>query len=144
MNPLFTLNATDARRDWSTVIETTVREKPQFVKRTRDYIVLTELNLFEDILSAYQYTADKFIEDNGSVTLSLNEIDLAENGKTESEARLSLGKSILEYAENYYNEFKLYSAAPNRKGHVPYVLKAIIIDDPKQIGDSILCQAGKI
>jgi hypothetical protein len=143
VNSMFMQNATDVRRDWSTVIEKAVREKPQFIKRTRDTMILADLNLLEDLLSAYQYTAEKFFEDDGSVTLSLNEIDLVENGKNESEARYLLGKSILEYAEDFYKEFSLFSTAQNRKNHVPYVLKALIIDHPGKIGDSMVCQAGK-
>lgn len=144
MNPMITLNATDVRRDWSTVMETVVREKPQFIKRTRDYMVLADLKLFEDLLSAYQFTANKFTEENGSITLSLNEIDLVENGETEAEARSLLGKSIMGYAEDFYKEYKLWSAAPNRQNHIPYILKALTIDDSGKIGDSlVLCQAGK-
>lgn len=126
-------------------METAVREKPQFIKRTRDYMVLTDLKLFESLLSAYQFTADKFTEADGSITLSLNEIDLVENGKTEAEARSLLGKSILEYSEDFYNEFTLWSAAPNRKNHIPYIFRALSIDDSGKIGDSVvLCQAGEI
>jgi hypothetical protein len=144
MNPMLTLKATDVRRDWSTVMETAVREKPQFIKRTRDYMVLADLKFFENLLSAYQFTADEFTEVDGSITLSLNEIDLIENGKTEAEARNSLGRSILEYAEDFYKEFTLWSAAPNRKNHIPYIFKALSIDDSSKIGDSlVLCQAGK-
>jgi hypothetical protein len=39
----------------------------------------------------------KIIEEDGSVTLSLNEIDLVENGSDEQSARINLGKAILEY-----------------------------------------------
>lgn len=144
MNTMLTLNATDVRRDWSAVMETVVREKPQFIKRTRDYMVLTDLKLFESLLSAYQFTADRITENDGSITLSLHEIDMVENGKTEAEARYLLGRSILEYAEDYYKEFPLWSAAPNRKNHIPYIFKALCIDDSGKIGDTVvLCQAGK-
>lgn len=143
MNPVFILNATDVRRDWSAVMESVVREKPRFIKRTRDYMVLADVKLFENLLSAYHFTADKFIEEDGSVTLSLRELDLAENAPTEAEARKLLGQSILDYAEDFYNEFSLWSAAPNRKSHIPYVLKALIMDDAGKIGDSIECQAGR-
>ena len=85
----------------------------------------------------------RYPEKDGSITLSLNEIDLVENGKDEAEARLNLGKSILEYAMDYYNEYETYSHSPNRKGHIPYIFKALIIDDPQKIGDMLQCQDGK-
>jgi len=143
MIDMFTVNSTDVRRDWSLVIDDVVRQKPKFIKRTRDYMILSDLNLFENILDVYKFTAQKFIEDDGSVTLSLNEIDLIENAPAEAEAKILLAQAILQYAQDYYNEFQQWSVAPNRKSHIPYVLKAIIIDDVQKIGDSIQCQPGK-
>jgi hypothetical protein len=104
---------------------------------------LSNLETMSDILSGYKFTADRYSEEDGSVTLSLNEIDLVENGKDEQEARLRLGKSILEYSSDYYEEYDLYSRSPNRKGHIPYIFKALIMDDEKEIGEGIKCQDGK-
>ena len=137
MNIMYAINATDVRRYWSAVVENAVREKPQFIKRTRDFLVLTDVKLMENLLSAYSYTAEKTIQKNGSVTLKLNELDLSENAPTEAEAKNLLGKSILAYAEEYYNQFALLSTAPNEKAYVPYVLKALMIDDGEMIGASI-------
>ena len=107
-------------------------------------MILASFTFFENILDAYKFSARKYVEDDGSSTLALNEIDLVENADSESAARLALSKSILEYAEDYFKEFSLWSAAPNRKGHVPYILKALILDDPKKIGELItVCQDGK-
>ena len=102
-----------------------------------------DLETMYEILQAYQFTVMKYPENDGSITLSLNEIDLVENGKDEAAARLNLGKSILEYAMDYYNEYEIYSHSPNRKGHIPYIFKALIIDDPQKIGDMLQCQDGK-
>ena len=143
MKQMFTLNATDVRRDWSAVMESVVREKPQFIKRTRDYMVLTDMKLLENLLSVYTFTADRFTEEDDSITLSLNELDLAENAKSEVEARKLLGKSILEYAIDFYSEFSLWSSAPNRQPHVPYILKALIVDNAEKLGESIQCRPGK-
>ncbi len=104
---------------------------------------MANLETISEILQAYQFTALKYMEDDGSVTLSLNEIDLVENGKSEEEARLNLGRSILEYSLDYYNEYETYSHSPNRKKHIPYIFKALIIDDPQKIGDMLQCQDGK-
>lgn len=141
---MFVMNATDVRKDWSSVTDSVIRERPQFIKRTRDQMVLASLPLFEMVLDAYKFSSKKMIEDDGSVTLSLNEIDLIENGVDEQLAKYALAESILEYAVDYFNEFPLWSVAPNRKGHIPYVLKALILDNPKKIGELItICQNGK-
>jgi len=73
----------------------------------------------------------------------LNEIDLIENAPTEAEARELLAASIMEYAQDYYNDYNCYSNSPNRKKHIPYVFKALVLDDLKELGESIICQDGK-
>lgn len=141
---MLTLNATDVRKDWSEVVDKVVREKPLFMKRTRDYLMLSDLDFMQSLLDAYHFTAQKETEDDGSVTLSLNELDLVENGKTEDEAKRKLAKSILEYSESFYQDFHYWSTAPNRKAHIPYVFKALILGDAEKIGELItICQNGK-
>lgn len=138
------MNATDVRNDWSTVVDATVRVKPQFFKRTRDYLFLSSFHFMEELLAGYSFSAVRMEEEDGSVTLSLNEIDLVENGRDERDARSKLASSILEYAEDYYSDFSYWGSAPNRKSHIPYVFKALFIGDIQKIGESIRCQAGKI
>ena len=140
---MFTINATEARKEWSTVIDNAVRKKPQFIKRTRDHVMILNTDLLMNLLKPYKYSAKIFIEDDGSTTLSLNEIDLVENDTTEYKAKLKMATSIIEYAEEFYKDFDYWSMAPNRREHVPYILKAIIEDDVNKIMESIECQSGK-
>ena len=135
--------ATAVRKEWSAFCDSVIHNKPKFISRTRDKMWFSNLETMSEILEIYQFTADKYIEKDGSVTLSLREIDLVENGKDEGEARLNLGKSILEYSIDYYNEYELYSHSSNRKKHIPYIFKALIIDNPEKIGDMLQCQDGK-
>ena len=135
--------ATTVRKEWSAVCDSVIHEKPKFIKRTRDKMWFSSLETMSEILEAYHFTAMKYIENDGSVTLSLNEIDLVENGKNEQEARLNLAKAILEYSLDYYNEYEMYSHSPNRKKHIPYIFKALIIDNPEKIGEQLQCQDGK-
>ena len=135
--------ATTVRKEWSTVCDSVIHDKPKFIKRTRDKMWFSNLETMSEILEAYQFTAIKYVEEDGTITLSLNEIDLVENGTSEQEVRLNLGKSILEYSLDYYNEYETYSHSPNRKKHIPYIFKALIIDDPQKIGDILQCQDGK-
>lgn len=130
--------ATTVRKEWSSVCDSVIHEKPKFIKRTRDRMWFSNLETMEEILNAYKFTAEKYIEDDGSVTLSLNEIDLIENGEDEQKAKMALGKAILEYSADYYNDYAFYSHSPNRKGHIPYIFKALIMDSPERIGESIL------
>ena len=141
---MLTMNATDVRKNWSEVSEKVIREKPTFIKKTRDYMMLSNMDFISTLLSGYEFSAKEFVEDDGSVTLSLNEIYLVENAPTEKEAISILANSILEYAVDYYNEFQLWSSAPNKKSEIPYVFKALILDDTTKIGECIKCQVGEI
>lgn len=140
---MVTLNATDVRKEWSSVVDSVVRERPSLVKRTRDKIWLSNIDVMSDILDNFKFTASKYIEPDYSVTLSLNEIDIIENGKNEEEARLHMAKAIMEYAEEFYNNYSYYSSAPNRKSHIPYIFKVLLNDDIESIGEDIICQDGK-
>jgi antitoxin YefM len=142
-NRINTISATDAGKDWSQLIDSVVREKPQIIRRTRDCVFIAEIHIIESILSAYNFTADKYVEDDGTITLSLNEMDLVVNGSNERETVQNLAAEILEYAEEYYNDFLYWSNIPNRKKHIPYILKALILDDINKIGESITCLVGK-
>lgn len=135
--------ATTVRKEWSSVCDSVIHEKPKFIKRTRDKMWFSNLETMSEILAAYKFTADRYIEEDGSVTLSLNEIDLIENGRDEEAARLALGKAILEYSVDYYNDYGVYTHSPNRKGHIPYIFKALIMDSAEKIGEDIQCRDGK-
>ena len=137
-----TMKATDVRRDWSKIIDSVIREKPAFIRRTRDDLFLSNIAILHSILEAYEFNASKYIEDDGSVTLSLDAIDLVENASTEGEAILKLAESILEYANDYYDNFDYWNRG-NRKSHVPYVIRALILNDSQKIGGLLKCHPGK-
>ncbi len=140
---MLVMNATDVRKNWSEVSDTVIREKPQFIKRTRDYMCLASTEFIQDILSAYTFTASRFIEEDGSITLSLNELDLIENAPTEEAAKQLLAKSIFEFSTDFYNDFSYWGTAPNRKKDIPYIFRALILNDTKKIGECIVCQDGE-
>ena len=138
-----TKNATQVRKEWSSVTDAVIHEKPQFIKRTRDYMMLSNIDTISNILSAYSYHAEILVEDNGSVTVALDEIDIVENDIDEEKALAKLASAILDYSEEYYKDFS-YWARGNRKAHLPYVLKALIIGDVQKIGEAIECRHGEI
>lgn len=143
MNDMLAINATDARKTWSLVVDQVIREKPKFIKRTRDYMILSDVRFLEVLLSGYYFSAERFVEKDGSITLSLNEIDIVENGKSEEETKQKLAQSIIDYAEDFYSDFQYWGSATNRISQIPYVFKALILDDVNKIGDQIKCQDGE-
>ena len=144
MIDMLAINATDVRKNWSEVSDSVIREKPKFIKKTRDYMILSNMEFMTSLLSGYEFSAKKYVEEDGSITLSLNEIPLVENATTETEAIEVLANSILEYAVDFYSNFNLWASAPNKKSEIPYVFKALILDEISKIGAVIKCQAGEI
>lgn len=140
---MYMKQATEVRKEWSSYCDSIVHDKPQFVKRTRDKMCFSSFDTMLDILSVYVFHAERFYEEDGSITLSLIEIDLVENAKTEEETLQLMAKSILEYSLEYYENYKMYSNSSNRKSHVPYVLKTLLLGNVQEIGENIVCQNGK-
>lgn len=137
-----TLNATEVRKNWSVTLDSVVHDRPVYMKRTHDNIAMINLDLLRSVLSAYTFNADEYQEKDGSITLSAEKLDLVANGENEALAKKALASEIKDYAEDFYNEFALWSSAPNRKPHIPYVLKALALN-PDQIEEEIVCRAGK-
>lgn len=80
-------------------------------------------------------------EDDGSVTGTVEELDLFGNAQTKDECLFLLLNDMREYAQDFCNEFTLWSSAPNRKKHIPYVLKILSSSDKKLL-EAMKCQTG--
>lgn len=143
MKELKAINATDVRKDWGSFIDSVVRSRPKFIKRSRDYIFAASTDMLKEMLKEYRLTATIYEEENGTVTVALEEIDIVSNGRAKEEALNLLASDLQEYAEEYYNEFEYWYSAPNRKAHLPYVLKILLQNETKDILSMIKCQAGK-
>ncbi len=135
--------ATIVRKEWSSVCDTVIYDRPQFVKRTRDEFLMLNMPTLDILLESYSFTAQLFIEEDGSITISLDNMDLVENGINYAEAKMKMGFSILEYANEFYENYKTYSVIPNRKSHIPYILRALAINDAEKIGGLIHCRDGQ-
>ena len=140
---MLTMSATEVRKDWSRVLDSVTRRRPAFIKRTHDNVVLASTESLSAMLSDVRYETNIFQEDDGSITLSLDALDLVVNEKSLESAKKSLANDIEEYAEEYYANYESYSVSPNRRAHLPYVMKALIADSTKELEDAIECHVGK-
>ena len=140
---MLTIPSSDVRKEWSSVMDTVIREKPVFIKRTRDHMMLSDTGTIWQLISGVKFIADMYREDDGSVTLSARDMDIVVNGADEAAARKALVRDITEYAEEYYQDFERYSAAPNRQGHLPYVIKALVARSPEELEGEVVCRTGR-
>jgi len=137
--------ATIVRKNFSDTIDKAIYERPQFINRTKDHAVLIGADIFKSILASVlvHYTSQYDKKSNTFVFVAEEISDIISYGQTEEEALDDLAKALLEYAHEYYDEFGLYSRTPNRKAHLPYVVKMLMLDDPQKIKELLVCQNGK-
>lgn len=140
---MLAMNSTEVRKEWSSVVDSVIRQKPAFIKRTRDYMMLCSTEMIAQLVSGVSIYAEQFTEDNGSITLSASDMDIVSNGTDLEFAKRELAKDIIEYAEEYYSEFEMYSRAPNRKNHLTYVIKALTAKFPEELEGAIICRPGE-
>ncbi len=124
-----TFNASNVRQEFSHFIDTVVRDKPLTIKRNRDYIISFSMEHVRLLLAYYRFHVRYVKEDDGSITGSLNEIDVVVNGNNESDVNHLLAKELIEYAQEYNDEFSYYYNSLNRKSHFPYILHVLIQDN---------------
>lgn len=124
-----TINASNVRKDFSHFIDTVVREKPLTIKRNRDFIISFSLEHLKNLLTDYRFHVTYFKEEDGTITGSLNEIDIVVNGDNHTDIQRLLAEELLGYAEEYNNEFSFYYHSLNRKSHFPYILQVLIQND---------------
>lgn len=123
------LKASDVRREWSKFIDEVKWIKPALVKRNRDIVAVLSIDMLEFILNKYKLTVEVKKERDGSYTGVLNKMDLMVNAGDMESLEHDLARELLEYSEEYMNEFALYYNSPNRKSHFPYVYRVMLAFD---------------
>lgn len=131
-------DATSIRR-WARFISSVARKeaRPVVIKGDQDFLAAMSLDVLNQLLEQYKLTLEYETEDDGTVSGSLNEIDLVANAPNVEELRLELAKALVEYATDYWNEFARYSRAPNRKAHLPFVLRVLTQPDLERVSNLI-------
>lgn len=140
---LLAVNATDMRKDFGSYIDKIVRTKPIFVKRSRDYFMGISIEMAKELVKDVTFTANKYIEDDTSITLALEGFDIVINAENKEKAIDSLIKALREYALEYYEDIEYWSSDLNRRKQIKSILKVLLIENDNELKESILCQAGK-
>lgn len=131
------INATEVRKEWGMFIDRVIHDKPELVKRNRDYFLSISLEHTMRLLDGYRFKAETLPENDGSITLALNDIDLVVNAPDLDTAKKELAAELIGYSKDFFKEFKTYYNAPNRNAHFPYVLKVVLMEDVDTIAELI-------
>lgn len=135
-------SASEVRKEWSRTIDTVIRERPVFIQRTRDNLIMLDLATFRLLFEHIRFHVSVYTEKDGSVTCSEDDLDLVENAASQEECIQQLITAMRDYADDFYREFALWSKAPNRRAHIPFVLK-ILASTNAEIREDVLCHDGK-
>lgn len=140
---MLAMSSSEVRREWSQVMDTVVRRGPVLLRRNRDYMMLCSDATISQLVADVSIVADQFVEADGSVTLSARALDIAVHAPDLQAAKSALAGDVMEYAEEYFQDFARYSQSPNRKGHLPYVMKALSARSPEELEGAVVCRPGK-
>ena len=122
-------NASDVRKNWSSFIDDVRWVRPALVKRNRDILTVLPVDLMENMLAEHMLTVEVWQEDDGSYTGVFKEIDLAANSKNMDSLEAELAKELIEYSEDYMDDFRFYYESSNRKSHFPYIFRTYLLSD---------------
>lgn len=128
-----TLNATDVRKHWSQFNDDVIRDGPRFVKRNRDKWAALSSEHLQSAFSQFTFNIIYFYEKDDTVTATLDGFDLVENADSADEAMELIVDELIEYANEYQDNFKLYFNSPDRRDQFPYIMNVLVQEDTEQV-----------
>ncbi len=135
MTMLTEMQFTEARKDLSSLYNKVYSTfEPVIIKRKQtEEIIALRVDLQKQLLSNFTLKAEILSEEDGSITLALDQLEMYVNGQNVEIAVCELVKDLKEYVIDYLRRSQLFFNAPNRKSHFPYVLKVLLCDTDEEI-----------
>lgn len=124
------LSATQVQNEFSQFVDSIIHQKPIAVKRNDDIFWSFSKQIAEELLAGYTLAIEYENEEDGSFFGSLVPLeDIVVHGKTMDDMIEDAAIQLVEYAQEYYQEFNKYYNAPNRRSHLPYILNVLSQND---------------
>lgn len=135
--PVAIENSSDVRKDWSRFIDDVIYRSPKFVQRnqkTDETFLTMNLSIAKALLEKYRFKINvEHDSEANEYIATIKDIWIVESGKTEQDAVTNYLKSFIGWSKDYFKEFDLNYNAPNLKPQLPLVMKALIINDVKEL-----------
>lgn len=130
------LNITEFRRSIGPAFSEAVqRHRPVKIDRgARESGVLFGAEEAAALVASCEFHPEVYREGE-AVSIWLPEFALYGRGASFSAARDDLLDEVRDYIEEYLDEVELYSRAPNRAGHFPFVIRAWLADASGELAD---------
>ncbi|HEX3012512.1 MAG TPA: hypothetical protein VHQ70_10900 [Syntrophomonadaceae bacterium] len=126
------LNASDVSSDFNGFIDKVVIEKPVVFKQNSNYIISMSREQVMSVFKDYIFSPI-FNEEDGIMTGTLKDFDLVVQGQSREEVITKLTVDLIDYTQDYFNDFQLYFNSPNRQKHFPYIIKVLLSDSFRQV-----------
>ena len=135
MTMLSELQFTEARNQFSTLYDSVFNSfSPAIIKRKKtEQVALLRVDLLKMILNDYKLNPEIIHEEDSSITLALDSLEIYTNNSTIDLAAKDLVEDLKIYAQDYMERSQLFLQAPNRRSHFPYVLKILLCDNDEEI-----------
>jgi hypothetical protein len=129
------LQFTDARKDFTSMYNEVFNSyKPMIIKRKQaEEVLLLRTDLQKMLLSNFSLKPELLNEEDGSVTLALDILEMYVNAETLDKAIIDLVQDLKDYAQDYIDRSQLFLNAPNRRPHFPYVLRILLCENDEEI-----------
>lgn len=138
------LKFTEARNSLTSVIDRVQDLFPVVIKprkQSESHTLLLNETLVRQILQNFKFRIAVYQEDDGSVTLGMDDLELYVNGDCEEHAIDQLVEDLLTYAKQYMENPSRYFSAPNRRHHFPYLLKVLLCNNHEEVKQLLLDNA---
>lgn len=131
------LTLTDARKEFSSLYDQVFNLfQPAIIKRKKaEEVMLLRVDQQKMLLTYYSLKPEIIPENDGSITLALDNLEIYSNGSSLEDAIKGLIDDLKVYASDYLQRSQLFLNAPNRKSHFPYVLRVLLSDSDDEIRD---------
>jgi len=125
----------EARSRLSRLFDEVIEElRPVLIRRKgREEALLLRRENLEVLLEPFTLTAQVVREDDGSVTIAVDELEWAVNAPTQEAATQELVNDLYRYAGDYLTRAPVFLRAPNRRAHFPYVLRILLAPTDEQV-----------
>ncbi len=129
------LQFTEARKEFSSMYNEVFNSyKPVIIKRKQaEEVLVLRADLQKMLLSKFTLKPEILHEDDGSVTVALDILEMYVNGETLDKAITDLVQDLKNYAQDYIDRSQLFLNAPNRRSHFPYVLRILLCENDEEI-----------
>ena len=130
------LNFTNARNNLSSVYDEAYNDlKPIIIRRNvKEQVIMLRTDLQKLLLSNFSLKPEVLPEEDGSITLALDQVDISINADSLDQAKQEMAKELSLYARDYMERSQLFLNAPNRRSHFPYVLRILLCDNVEEVG----------